>query len=53
MPAFVNHATLIHDDDLVSPANGRKPMRDNQGRSVLGEPVERFLHTNFAFGVER
>src|SRR5439155_4964210 len=49
--AFRDLAFLEHDD-AVSPAHGRKPVGDEEGRAALGQSVQGLQQSVFGFDVE-
>src|ERR1700730_12619808 len=53
MRAALHDPALVEHDDLVGIAACGKPMRDHEGRPVLGDKIERVLNLAFGEGVER
>lgn len=52
MRAFLDNPALIHDYDSIGGADGRKAVRDDDGRAMFHQPIKRVLHQPFAFRVE-
>ncbi len=46
-------AAVSHHDDAVGFQHGREPVRDDDRRAVLHEPLERLLHEQLVVRVER
>ena len=53
MWAFLNHATVVHDDDLVGVLDGGKAVGNDQRRPALHEDFERRLHLTLGFVIQR
>ena len=53
MPADLDDARLVEDDDLVGVADRREPVRDRDRRRPCREPVERLLDEPLGLRVER
>ena len=51
-PGFHDAALIEHDND-VGVENGRKPVRDADGRAAFHQLIQRGLHCAFGFGVQR
>src|SRR6202034_246322 len=53
MRAHRNLVAVIHDDDPIGLQHRGEPMRDDERRASLHEPLERLLHQQLRFRVER
>ena len=52
MRAELDHAAAVDHGDAVRLANRGQAVGDNEGRAILHQAVERFLHQMFAFAIE-
>ena len=52
MVAFFDDPPLIHDDNPVSGANGREPVRNDNCGATDHQALESILNQFFAFGVQ-
>jgi hypothetical protein len=52
MRAHFNNSPSIQDDDSICILNGREPMSDHQGRSILHQIGQGQLYDPFRLGVE-
>ena len=53
MRAVLDDTARLHHQDAIAGEHRRQPVRDDQRRAVLHQPLERVLHQGLAFGVER
>ena len=51
--SFFDDPAVIHDHDAVGRAHGREPVRDDDCRAMLHQPVKRVLDKPLAFRVQR
>lgn len=51
MGAAFDDTALIHGMDYIRPSHSGKPVRHNQGRSILHQPSQCHLHLTFRFSI--
>src|SRR3954465_8073188 len=52
VPAALYNASFFHDKNLVRPANGRKPVRDHEGRSPFHQIRKALLDQRLGFRIQ-
>ncbi len=52
MRSFFHNPALIHNDNSIRRAYGRKPVRDDDRGAMLHQTVERVLYKTLAFRIQ-
>ena len=52
MGALLDDLAVIEHDDLVGPANGRKPVGDDHGRAAAQQPLKPLLYQRLGVAVD-